>query len=455
MKTLDADSLYNGVHELNLILSSFTDQLRQIQSSINELVSLEDSLKGKGGTSIRAFFQDCHEPFLTFCISCLTNYGNTLKNIESALKSLDASPNAFIRQSFLENELTNGLRKVKENTIELTQDANQSMQNVSDIVFLPRLNELEFVNQVEEANRSSIQTIEKLVEFDLMQTNALSSIEQQILKMNQFIEQIQSMFQSGELSLASYKPGQLWNQSKSEVRNGNSESKESKLKNPVKEKELEWWEKELPGDDPRAVLDLSAPVNSAGNAFGTLTEGAAFAKSAYNTQVKGFRISKYNDNFHVKNGKVENIKGKKYHKNWIDSQIKRGNTPEIAKHVKPGSIVKSTMKGGLSWLGVGITTTENAYQNIKNEESTSKIVGDAGVDVGLGAVSLGTGAVFVSAVVASGGTVLVAAAAGLIISSAITFAFEGIKTGKDKKSASDKIKDGVQKGVKTIAGWFK
>ena len=106
MKTLDADSLYKGVHELDLILSSFTDQLRQIQSSINELVSLEDSLKGKGGTSIRAFFQDCHEPFLTFCISCLTNYGNTLKNIESALKSLDASPNAFIRQSFLENELT-------------------------------------------------------------------------------------------------------------------------------------------------------------------------------------------------------------------------------------------------------------------------------------------------------------------------------------------------------------
>ncbi|MBH0156278.1 LXG domain-containing protein [Fictibacillus sp. 5RED26] len=455
MKTLDADSLYKGVHELDLILSSFTDQLRQIQSSINELVSLEDSLKGKGGTSIRAFFQDCHEPFLTFCISCLTNYGNTLKNFESALKSLDASPNAFIRQSFLENELTNGLRKVKGNTIELTQDANQSMQSVSDIVFLPRLNELEFVNQVEEANRSSIQTIEKLVEFDLMQTNALSSIEQQILKMNQFIEQIHSMFQSGQLSLASYKPGQLWSQNKAKVGNGNSKSKESKLKNPVKDKELEWWELEYTNGDSSTVFDLSAPVSSTGNKFSTGTEAVSYYNTAINTQVKGFGIKKDGDVFRVKNGNVVNIKGKRYHSKWIDSQLKRGNIPEIAKNVKPSSALKSSVRGGLAWVGVGITTTENAYENIQNNESTSKIVGDAGVDVGLGAVTLGLGSATAAFVVGTvGAPVLAGATVGLAVSIGVSYILEGIKTGKGQKNISDKIKDKVQKSVKTIANWF-
>ncbi|MED4403975.1 hypothetical protein ABET41_15040 [Metabacillus fastidiosus] len=32
---------------------------------------------------------------------------------------------------------------------------------------------------------------------------------------------------------------------------------------------------------------------------------------------------------------------------------------------------------------------------------------------------------------------------------------EGIKVGKNEKNLSETLKDGVQKGIKTVAGWFK
>ncbi|MFC0237252.1 hypothetical protein ACFFJJ_13225 [Fictibacillus phosphorivorans] len=155
----------------------------------------------------------------------------------------------------------------------------------------------------------------------------------------------------------------------------------------------------------------------------------------------------------MKNVHVVNIKGKTYHNNWIDSQMKRGNIPEVAKYVNPKGAVKIAMKSRLGWMGTGITTTQNARENIANGESKTKIIGDAGVDVGVGAVSLSTG-VYVSAlIVASGGTALFAAGAGFIAANILTYVIDGIE--KDGESASDKIKKGVQKGIKTIAKWFK
>ena len=83
----------------------------------------------------------------------------------------------------------------------------------------------------------------------------------------------------------------------------------------------------------------------------------------------------------------------------------------------------------------------------------SKIVGDAGVDVGIGAVSLAAGGMATALVVGSlGAPVLVGAVAGVIgagvVSSISNLEIKG-------KSVSNHIKDGIQSGVKTIAGWFK
>ncbi|MBH0156275.1 hypothetical protein IHV10_07860 [Fictibacillus sp. 5RED26] len=64
--------------------------------------------------------------------------------------------------------------------------------------------------------------------------------------------------------------------------------------------------------------------------------------------------------------------------------MKCGNILEVAKYVNPKGAVKIAMKNRLGWLGTGITTTQNSRENIANGESKTKIIGDAGVDVGVG-----------------------------------------------------------------------
>ena len=60
-------------------------------------------------------------------------------------------------------------------TEELTDEANNIMGQVSDIVSLPKLDESEVHLGVYDAKRHRNETVEKLIEFDVSQTDALVS----------------------------------------------------------------------------------------------------------------------------------------------------------------------------------------------------------------------------------------------------------------------------------------
>ncbi|MCM3093778.1 LXG domain-containing protein [Cytobacillus sp. AMY 15.2] len=46
---------------------------------ILNITSLEESFQGEGAAAIRAFFEECHSPFLLFFEGFLADYQNTLK----------------------------------------------------------------------------------------------------------------------------------------------------------------------------------------------------------------------------------------------------------------------------------------------------------------------------------------------------------------------------------------
>lgn len=66
MKTLDALTFNNGLSQTIDKLQVYNEQLSQIETSILNISSLTDSLKGSGGQAIRLFYQDMHQPFITF-----------------------------------------------------------------------------------------------------------------------------------------------------------------------------------------------------------------------------------------------------------------------------------------------------------------------------------------------------------------------------------------------------
>ncbi|WP_243503943.1 T7SS effector LXG polymorphic toxin [Cytobacillus oceanisediminis] len=235
MKVLEADSLLAGINETSNQLSILKNHVNQVQISIQELVSLEDAFKGQGGQAIRAFYQECHQPFLQFLESWIDEYQSYLKSFIGSLRDLEPSPSGFIRQEFLEHELKQGLRNTLQITVELTQEANDIMKSVSDIVALPLLEDGRFIHASKRAEDSSQETLEKLEEFDHRETAALDPLLHDLTLMNQYIQKMAGMFQSSSLSISHYHPKALtWKDFHEEVSNPNPESEESILQDMAK-----------------------------------------------------------------------------------------------------------------------------------------------------------------------------------------------------------------------------
>ncbi|MFY2157319.1 T7SS effector LXG polymorphic toxin [Cytobacillus firmus] len=81
-----------------------------------------------------------------------------------------------------------------------------------------------------QAENSSRETVEKLEDFDHRETAALDPLLQDLSLMNQYIQKMAGMFQSGSLSLAQYQPKSLnWKDFHEDISNPNLESEQSIL----------------------------------------------------------------------------------------------------------------------------------------------------------------------------------------------------------------------------------
>ncbi|MEN2449854.1 LXG domain-containing protein, partial [Bacillus sp. JR_15] len=137
MKTLDVQALHNAIDQTLEQLKQQSDEFSKVKKAVEGITSLDDALKGKGGDAIRAFYEECHTPFLQFYDTFIEEYSSTLKKMKSALNSLEPNHNGFISQSFLEHELENGLNAADRTTKHLVSKTNATIAKVSHIVDLP------------------------------------------------------------------------------------------------------------------------------------------------------------------------------------------------------------------------------------------------------------------------------------------------------------------------------
>ncbi|WP_433959806.1 T7SS effector LXG polymorphic toxin [Cytobacillus horneckiae] len=142
---LDRNDLDYSIQQSTTSLRLLKGQINDIQSSLKQIISLEGALNGEGGKAIRLFYQECHLLFLVFLEEWINDYESTLNKMSQSLQALEPSPSGVIRQSFLENDLAQGLRRAEMNTSDLTSEANSIIQSVQNIVSLPLLEEEMFV----------------------------------------------------------------------------------------------------------------------------------------------------------------------------------------------------------------------------------------------------------------------------------------------------------------------
>ncbi|MED1068901.1 LXG domain-containing protein, partial [Bacillus paralicheniformis] len=209
MKTLDVQALHKAIDQTLEQLKHQSDEFDKVQKSVEEIASLDDALKGKGGDAIRAFYKECHTPFLQFYDTFIEEYSSTLKKMKTALNSLEPNHNGFISQTFLEHELEQGLNAANRTTKHLVSKSNATIAKVSHIVDLPDLNDTDFHEQNQKSLKEINQTIEKLHTFDREQTSALKTAENDLETMQRYISRLEKMYTGPKIEITGYQKGSI------------------------------------------------------------------------------------------------------------------------------------------------------------------------------------------------------------------------------------------------------
>ncbi|MEC0494475.1 ribonuclease YeeF family protein [Bacillus glycinifermentans] len=206
---LDVQGFQNSLDQTLSELKNQKDDISKVKQSVKSITSLDDALKGAGGEAIRSFYEECHTTFLLFYESFISDYKGILEKTKSALHSLEPNQDGFISQSFLENELHDGVSQAESLTARLTAKANMTAATVSHIVSLPTLDDTAVNENAKKAQRQISDTLEKLHTFDREQTKALEAARQDLDTMMQYVEQLEKMYTGPRIEIQEYQSGSV------------------------------------------------------------------------------------------------------------------------------------------------------------------------------------------------------------------------------------------------------
>ena len=197
MKVLDVDLLHDGLTRNINKMNQLEKEMTAIQQAVEKITAMEDALKGEGGQAIRNFYTSCHLPFLQYFLMFKEEFNTVLQQAQQALVSLEPVDAGHIVEEFLETRVEKGLTESAMITATLTDEANAIMDEVSDIVSLPKLNDTLVQESVMDARAKRDDTVEALHTFDSTQTNQFVPIESSIQSMKEWVQQIEGLFQEG------------------------------------------------------------------------------------------------------------------------------------------------------------------------------------------------------------------------------------------------------------------
>lgn len=216
MKTLDAFALINGIDQTLNALKQQSQQISSLEKQINHIISLDGALKGEAGQAIRAFYTECHIPFLQFFQVVIEEYSAALKNTKQALHALESNEHGFISQAFIEHDLDQGLKKAERTISEIVSEVHHAIGRVGHIVHLPNVDESVFQQNYQKAWLETSRTIGLLHAFDREQTSALHETKSSLQTMKQYIDILSTMFTSPKIDITSYQKGSIFKDGKEE-----------------------------------------------------------------------------------------------------------------------------------------------------------------------------------------------------------------------------------------------
>lgn len=209
MKTLEASTIHEGIEQTTTLLSELANQVMEVHGKITGILNTEADFSGQAASSIRAFYRDIHAPLAVYLEGIVRDYHDILRQIQQLLYELDGSEQAFIDEDFLKSEMNFQLNKAKEQTAQLTDETNDILRSVSDIIHLSDLSDDQFIHSVEKTENKVNKTIEQLHQFDQEATHKLTRTENDFDLLENYLTDIQSLTKDHQLTMTSYQANSI------------------------------------------------------------------------------------------------------------------------------------------------------------------------------------------------------------------------------------------------------
>ncbi|WP_146552574.1 T7SS effector LXG polymorphic toxin [Rummeliibacillus sp. SL167] len=201
--------LQNGIEKTLKSLKNKQTEMAAIEKAVQGILALEDAFKGESGEAIRAYYQEVHLLFISYYQAFIADYESQLKAMDHELQKLESAENGRIDEAFLTEDLKTSLQNTANRTITLTDEANQTILSIQDIVATPSLNDASFLEEVTDAQKQIQSTVEKVHQFDYNQSKAFEELSNDVSNMQNYIDGIQAQMKSGKLQLENYTSGTL------------------------------------------------------------------------------------------------------------------------------------------------------------------------------------------------------------------------------------------------------
>lgn len=209
MKRLKAEPIHEVMEQTRTYMETLAGQMQEVQKALQGLEGTQTDFKGATASAMRSFYRDIHLPLAVFIEGCARAYQDTLNEVQENLYILDESTHAVLDEAFLQEEFQEELQQIREKKAELTADANDQLRTVMDIVDVSTVSDEEFQWGIDYLDNKADELIERLRAFDTHASKQLISTEEDLQRMENYIQEIATMTSNHQLVPSSYEPNQV------------------------------------------------------------------------------------------------------------------------------------------------------------------------------------------------------------------------------------------------------
>lgn len=203
IKNLDVQDIQQQVDSTKDFISKTKENVEQVKQALNSVTTLHDGFAGNTADSIRSFYEEAHKPFLEFMESFLVQYEEALSTVNEQVLSFEPNESGFIRQEFLEGELTSKMQKAQDSLSATTDVINQQLNSVSDLASVSHVKDSVFLESIADAKKRITKTVDNMYEMDSNATSKLDKSED-VQQMKTYMSKLRNAIDKNNISVENF-----------------------------------------------------------------------------------------------------------------------------------------------------------------------------------------------------------------------------------------------------------